>query len=428
MTPSRSTVSSLTSSATGQTDPDFLDPAPPFLPAHRPRLGAEKSANGVDFALRHEGCDLPNSDLAQAAEAIYSSLFRTNSRWIGRDQSMFSKQTLFVVGAGASVEFGLPVGKTLATTIQGKMDIRFQFPDKPLGGGDFELFTQLTHRRRNEAQSFQQAALLIRNGIGLALSIDDFLDLHRANKYVNEYGKAAIVKSILEAEHASSLFFAGPAERDLFNPEKCKDTWIMKFFSMLSRGVPREERQNVFDHVSFITFNYDRCIEHFLENALQSLYAISNQEAVDLVKKLSIIHPYGKVEDVAFGTTRTDYAELAASIKTYTERVHVAEVIDKIHEEVLRAETITFLGFGYHDQNMSLIEPVNPIPIPKDIFGTAYGMSISNSNVTTNQILRWFDEGLTQENPRECGFRLQTWPVAISSIIMQRHLSHGVKV
>ncbi len=312
---------------------------------------------------------------------------------------MFSKQTVFVVGAGASVEFGLPVGKTLATTIQGKMDIRFQFPDKPLGGGDFELFTQLTHRRRNEAQSFEQAALLIRNGIGLALSIDDFLDLHRANKYVNEYGKAAIVKSILEAEHASSLFFAGPAERDLFNPEKCKDTWIMKFFSMLSRGVPREERQNVFDHVSFITFNYDRCIEHFLENALQSLYAISNEEAVDLVKKLSIIHPYGKVEDVAFGTTRTDYAELAASIKTYTERVHVAEVIDKIHEEVLRAETITFLGFGYHDQNMSLIEPVNPIPIPKDIFGTAYGMSISDSNVTTNQILRWFDEGLTQEIP-----------------------------
>jgi hypothetical protein len=311
---------------------------------------------------------------------------------------MFNRQTLFVVGAGASVEFGLPVGKALATIIQKKMDVRFEYTGKEIGGGDFDLYTQLTHRRENEKQSFQRAAFLIRDGIGLAQSIDDFLDLHRANKYVNEYGKAAIVKSILEAERASSLFFAGPAERDSFNPEKCNDTWIMKFFSMLGRGVPREERENVFDHVSFVSFNYDRCIEHFLESALQSLYGIANQEAVGLVKKLTIIHPYGKVEDVAFGTARTDYAELAAGIKTYTERVHSAEVVDKIHEEVLRAETIVFLGFGYHDQNMAIIEPVEPISISKDIFGTAYGMSTSDSNVTINQILRWFDRGLAQES------------------------------
>jgi hypothetical protein len=175
---------------------------------------------------------------------------------------MFNRQTLFVVGAGASVEFGLPVGKALTTIIQ-KNDMRFEYPGKPIGGGDFDLFTQLTHRRGNEAQPFQQAALLIRNGIGLALSIDDFLDPHRTNTYVNEYGKAAIVKSILEAERASSLFFAGPAERDLFNLEKCKDTWITKCFSMLGRGVPREERQEVFDHVSFVTFNYDRALNTF---------------------------------------------------------------------------------------------------------------------------------------------------------------------
>ena len=307
---------------------------------------------------------------------------------------MFNRQTLFVVGAGASVEFGLPVGKALATIIQKKMDVRFEYPGKEIGGGDFDLYTQLTHRRGNERQSFQQAAFLIRNGIGLAQSIDDFLDLHRTNKYVNEYGKAAIVKSILEAERASSLFFAGPAEGDSFNPEKCKDTWIMKFFSMLGRGVPKEERQNIFDHVSFLSFNYDRCIEHFLEGALQLLYAISIQEAADLVKRLTIIHPYGKVEEVAFGTTRTDYAELAAGIKTYTERVHVAELIDKIHDEVSRAETIVFLGFGYHDQNMSLIEPQKPISTPKDVFGTAYGMSHLDANVTTNQLLHWFDDRL----------------------------------
>ena len=32
---------------------DLLDPASALLPADRPRLGAEESANGVDFALSH---------------------------------------------------------------------------------------------------------------------------------------------------------------------------------------------------------------------------------------------------------------------------------------------------------------------------------------------------------------------------------------
>ena len=33
--------------------PDLLDPAPPLFPAHRPRLGAQERANGVDFTLSH---------------------------------------------------------------------------------------------------------------------------------------------------------------------------------------------------------------------------------------------------------------------------------------------------------------------------------------------------------------------------------------
>jgi hypothetical protein len=32
---------------------DLLDPPPAFLPAHRPRLTAQESADGVNFALRH---------------------------------------------------------------------------------------------------------------------------------------------------------------------------------------------------------------------------------------------------------------------------------------------------------------------------------------------------------------------------------------
>ena len=112
---------------------------------------------------------------------------------------MFKRKTLFVVGAGASHEFGLPVGKTLASIIKNKMDIRFEGMNSHIGHGDIDLYVHLTGQLRNDVNEFQQAAWLIRDGIGLAQSIDDFLDLHRTNDYVNVYGKAAIVKCILDA-------------------------------------------------------------------------------------------------------------------------------------------------------------------------------------------------------------------------------------
>ena len=48
---------------------------------------------------------------------------------------MFNRQTLFIVGAGASAEVGMPVGGQLATSIAEKLDIRFD-GSEPIGVGD----------------------------------------------------------------------------------------------------------------------------------------------------------------------------------------------------------------------------------------------------------------------------------------------------
>jgi len=101
-----------------------------------------------------------------------------------------------------------------------------------------------------------------------AVTIDDFLDLHRDNSNVNLFGKAAIVKTILEAERASKLAFEKVDGRDVFKPEKLANTWFLKFMHMLSRSVPNA--REIFANVAFVIFNYDRCVEHFLYNALQT--------------------------------------------------------------------------------------------------------------------------------------------------------------
>jgi hypothetical protein len=43
---------------------------------------------------------------------------------------------------------------------------------------------------------------------------------------------------------------------------------------MIGRGTSRESIGKIFDSVTFIVFNYDRCLEQFLLHALQRLYAI----------------------------------------------------------------------------------------------------------------------------------------------------------
>lgn len=158
---------------------------------------------------------------------------------------------------------------------------------------------------------------------------------------------------------------------------------------MLGRGVPKEDLSRIFNHVSFIVFNYDRCIEHFLRHALKHLYAIEDQEAQSMVEGLRIIHPYGAVNSAQFGATRADYAALATGIRTYTEQTHAADMLNELQIQIDEAEAIVFLGFAYHDQNMRLIVPREGMST-KPVFGTAFGMSDPDIELTTKELGSWY--------------------------------------
>ena len=204
------------------------------------------------------------------------------------------------------------------------MDVRFEGGFKPTGHGDHELFAHIRNADRANANAYQQAAWRIQAGLGFAQSIDDFLDQHRSDTLVNVYGKTSIVRSVLQAEAGSKFFFDRMEDRDAFDPDKLADTWFVKFMYMLGRGVPKEKVAEIFENVRFIIFNYDRCVEHFLLNALKRLYNLSDQEASSIIDDVTIIRPYGSVgslKEVPFGASRANYLQLAQGIKTYTEQI-----------------------------------------------------------------------------------------------------------
>src|SRR3546814_252613 len=84
---------------------------------------------------------------------------------------------------------------------------------------------------------------------------------HSANPKLVEVGKLGTAASILEAEASSSIATENQRPIDF---RTVSDSWHNTFCKMLTEGVTSYEVHGIFDNVSFISFNYDRVIEHYV--------------------------------------------------------------------------------------------------------------------------------------------------------------------
>ena len=121
------------------------------------------------------------------------------------------RKTVFVIGAGASSEVNLPTGPQLKEKIAQLLDIRFDW-NKQISGDSaitdaLRELTKNSNHQNDELNSYLHEAQHIGDALQLALSIDNFIDQHRDNEKIALCGKLAIVKSILEVEWHSLLYF-----------------------------------------------------------------------------------------------------------------------------------------------------------------------------------------------------------------------------
>jgi len=116
---------------------------------------------------------------------------------------MLRSETVFVIGAGASKEVGLPIGSELASIIRARMDIE--------GNGNKELLNEIRSScfaTGIGGDAYGQAAARIRDGVILANSIDDFLDQNNDDKCINLYGKAGLLNLLLKLSALALCFIA----------------------------------------------------------------------------------------------------------------------------------------------------------------------------------------------------------------------------
>jgi hypothetical protein len=291
-------------------------------------------------------------------------------------------RTVFVIGAGANAEIGMPTGEKLKKDIIKALDFSSIFTDSPSIGTKVYFSMQDIFDTKERIDNI---ASTIREAMPFAISIDNFLDAHRLEDGIADAGKIAIIAAILAAERKSYLSKLPNSQ------EVLSETWYPLFFKKISEGCEINEFIERLKDISFIIFNYDRCFEHYMIHAIDVYYKISRSRAINLVEQMNIIHPYGYIGNlnrVPLGEA-LDYKKLGVfyrNIRTFAEdseetkkeRTEIKHLID-------RANRVIFLGFAYHRMNLDLLFKYPgyaatladdaPLTDHFDCYGTGFGIS-----------------------------------------------------
>jgi hypothetical protein len=311
---------------------------------------------------------------------------------------MIKLDTTFVVGAGASVDYSFPLGEQLTKQIAEALDMNGSggSPARELIRTAISVVCKRPDVQRDARQLFLQARAL-RAALSTASSIDTFLENHSDNRDFELLGKIAIAACLITAERRSELRPRHPGEMiDLARVDK---SWLARLFTtVMVPGVPKSSVEQIFTHVSFVVFNYDRCIEHYFEQAIASHFMMDLPTAAAIVRKhLQIVHPYGDLgglygtdaivsfgqefDPVTLGAGDGIYA-ISQQLLTFTESKKAQGAQAKVM--ISKARRLVFLGFGFGEQNVDLLS-VSTSAV-QHIRGTVKDLSPSNQSQVLHRI------------------------------------------
>jgi len=284
---------------------------------------------------------------------------------------MIEKRTVFILGAGASCPYGFP------DTLGLRREILTNFPGH-YGG----FFGPSGKRYADEPYPPISTVTEFLNAFDRSNTPSIDLFLSRRPQY-HKLGKLAILASILWAE-SGSCFGERVKER--------KHDWYFHLYGKLTQELDSKDAYREFakNRIAFITFNYDRSLEHFLFDTLLNSFDGATLQAVqEQIDQVPIIHVYGRVAPLpwqADGLTKSHkYADYQLGAPP-----NLIEMIDNvyvIHEErtnpqlekaralISQAERIFLLGFGYAKENLEALGFPSVLRPVHYIYGTAMGFN-----------------------------------------------------
>lgn len=262
-------------------------------------------------------------------------------------------KTVFVLGAGASSPFGFPTGLELLKKIINDKDV------------DRLIFRYASYSEQKQVEDFREA--LYFSGLS---SVDAFLQW---NKEFLKLGKILIGWYISTHESSGKLLMISEKDIDV-KRDSDRRSWYREIWKRLSL------RQDLLvgGQISFVTFNYDRSLEHFLELCFKHCFyggknidADGKQKLVQILNEVNIIHTYGQLGFLDWQKDKTvdfvrpyhplqenefgDFIKICQQLDLVRENSKLPVGMERARKVIKDAEMIYFLGFGYDETNMQLL-------------------------------------------------------------------------
>lgn len=297
------------------------------------------------------------------------------------------RTNVIIVGAGASQEFNLPTGAELTSIIQRNLNFTADhFGEIAIGNGDWEFKRAIEILSRDtevNSRVYADVALQISRNMALAPSIDNYLDTHRENTNLVRVGKLAIANAIIKVERQSSLTIDDGNINNRLNFSNNVNTWAAAFFKIIAAKRDFSSFLTALSGITFISFNYDRCIKQFFGNAAASYFELNDQQIEEVLSAIEVIHPYGSIGELHVSHRRVAGYGLEASgeniyrasklVRTFTEGIDDAGLLTRIKNPLRDADLVIFLGFSFIDINMHILKPERARA--KRVLATAKGRS-----------------------------------------------------
>lgn len=307
---------------------------------------------------------------------------------------MISKNTVLILGAGSSMDFGFPSGDELAYEIS-------RYGSGYLIGN---VFARENGFNEAEVKSFKQALSISQ------LSVDTFLE-NRADDSFYKIGKAAIAKVLLTCEVSDRLFIGKPPHENFEKnraSNKRPSNWYKLLWNRLVEAIEQETSEDTLSHLfdrfdqnclSVITFNYDRSLERFLTAALACATGRGSEECAKKVSEsIPIIHVYGSLGPLFPGDKNVEVtydskgqAQFVQKswqnidfVRRGEERNKNFVEADKILHE---AERIIFFGFGFDQINLRRLQLSKDMRAfhANTLLGTAMGLPATTLEVLADE-------------------------------------------
>ena len=277
---------------------------------------------------------------------------------------MITNPTVFVLGAGASFDFGLPLGPQLVTDIIALCRTRDDF-----------LLNLLSPTGMQHKDLPDLADTLERSG---RPTIDEFL---RLNPRFRNVGTRAIAIQLLQCEEETKL-----------TRNAGEDNHYQHIINLMASRTRNAQEFINRNEVTFITFNYDRSFEQYLyTSVLQSYEELDSESSRKITGLAPVLHVHGALGDlpcrarivpptdtplvIPYGNIRNRDPELmnhetigriATNLRMiYDDGVDTSPTLTKAKKAICDAKQVVFLGFGYDRDNLIRLIP-NLFTDPKD--------------------------------------------------------------